>query len=85
MGCTAGCPTKNHGGYGECLRSKNLAVYGLESTGNDFTKQKKWDRELDRARSLMSQGVLPRNTFGAALDEAERRSDATGKPYRADA
>ena len=85
MACASSCPTKDHATYGECLRSKGLAVYGLESTGNDFTKQKKWDRELDRARNLMSNGVLPRNTFGKALDEAERKSDAMGKPFRADA
>lgn len=83
--CTSGCRTRDHASYGECLRSKSLSVYGLESTGNDFTKQKKWDRELDRARNLMSKGVMPRNTFTKALDEAERKSDATGTAFRADA
>ena len=85
MACASSCPTQDHPSYGACLRSKGIAVQGLESTGNDHTKQKKWDRELDRARNLMSNGVLPRNTFGKALDEAERKSDAMGKPFRADA
>jgi hypothetical protein len=85
MACASTCRTQSHASYGECLRDKGIAVYGLESTGADFTKQKKWDRELDRARGIMSQGIMPRNTFGAALDEAERKSDAMQAPFRADA
>lgn len=87
MSCSSGCPNPgSHGSYGECLRSKSTKVaYCNSAGGSDATRQRKWDRELDRARSLMSQGIRPDNTFGPALDKAERISDATGVPYRADA
>ena len=87
MACASTCKTQDHESYGACLRDKNLAVYGLESTGSGVTvtKDKKWNKELDRARNLMSNGVLPDNTFGPALDRAEKFSEATGTPYRADA
>lgn len=86
MACATSCKTRNHDSYGQCLRSQNVAVYGLESTGSGVTTaaDRKWNSELDRARRLMSQGVMPDNTFTAALDKAEKASDETGTPYRAD-
>lgn len=87
MSCSTGCPNPgSHSSYGDCLRSKSTKVaYCNSAGGSDATRQRKWDRELDRARALMSQGIRPDNTFGPALDKAERISDATGVPYRADA
>lgn len=86
MACSTGCPTQDHRTYGECLRSKGARVAYCDSVNlRDATRERKWNKELDRARSLMSQGITPDNTFGAALDRAERFSDATGVAYRADA
>ena len=87
MACASSCTTQDHRSYGECLRSKNLAVYGLESTGSGITVKasQRFDNETDRARRLMSQGMLPDNCGNAALDKAERISNETGVPYRADA
>lgn len=85
MACTTGCASRDHASYGDCLRAKSVKVaYTNSAAGKDATRQKKWDREVDRSRDLMAQGILPRNTFGPALDEAERESDTTGKPFRAD-
>lgn len=85
--CSSGCPTPGaHQSYGECLRLKGTRVAYCDSVNlRDATRERKWNKELDRARSLMSQGIQPDNTFGPALDKAERVSDATGVPYRADA
>lgn len=86
MVCSSGCPNPgSHESYGECLRSKAPTIRGCGIGGRDATAQRKWDREVDRARTLMSKGIMPENTFGPALDKAERISDATGVPYRADA
>lgn len=84
--CSSGCPTPGaHQSYGECLRLKATRVaYCNSVAGSDYTREKKWNRELDRSRDLMSKGILPENTFGPALDRAERASDATGTPFRAD-
>lgn len=86
MACTSGCKTQDHASYAECLRAKSPRIaYARSVDGADFTRQKKWDREVARAKSLMSQGILPDNTFGPALDKAERISQSTGEAYRADA
>lgn len=86
MACTSGCPTQDHGSYAECLRAKSPRIAYCNSAGNrDATREKKWRKEIDRAYNVMSQGILPDNTFGPALDKAERISNETGVPYRADA
>lgn len=82
--CSTGCTVGTCRSYGECLRSKGARVAYCDSSNlRDATRERKWNKELDRARNLMSQGIRPDNTFGAALDRAERVSDATGVPYRA--
>lgn len=84
MACTSGCATQDHESYAACLRAKSPRIAYCDSVNlRDATREKKWNKELERSRNLMSQGVLPDNTFGPALDRAERFSDATGTPYRA--
>lgn len=82
--CTSGCPTKDHGSYGECLRAKNNRVaYCNSAGGRDFTAQKKWDKELDAYSAARAQGIQPSGTKLAQTQRAVELSDIAGKPYQA--
>lgn len=62
MACSTGCPTKDHANWGECVRSKNLQLNGLESLGGNRTAQKKLDRELGLYREAKEAGLQPKST-----------------------
>lgn len=79
MACASSCRTQDHATYGECLRSKGVAVYGLESTGNDFTKQKKWDAELSSYAAARKEGLQPATTSQRDIDNARKAADTAGK------
>ena len=81
MACASSCRAGSaHEGmsYGECLRSQGLAVMGLESTGNDYTKQKKWDRELQSYRDAKAEGIQPKGTTHRDIDLAKKNADLAG-------
>lgn len=85
--CTTGCRTQDHASYGECLRSKNLAATGLESTHPSFAtdKQKAWDRELDRYEAAVKQGIQPASTQTKHIDAAIEVSQQLGTAFNAEA
>ena len=83
MACSSGCPTQDHQTFGECLRSKNAGVMGLESTGGDYSAQKKWDKELDLYRTTRAQGIQPDTTRTKDIRKALEVSDQTGTAYQA--
>lgn len=87
MKCSAGCPTKDHRSYGECLRSKGVVTTGLESTGPGFARsfQKSWDHELDAYSAARKQGIQPATTNLADVRKAVDISNATGKAFDASA
>jgi hypothetical protein len=78
MACASSCPTQAHGSYGECLRSKGLAVMGLESTNPSFTRvaQRRWDGELDAYSAARAEGLQPKTTSMRDVDAAKRAADA---------
>ncbi|MGZ4519161.1 MAG: hypothetical protein ACXVGA_00925 [Mycobacteriaceae bacterium] len=86
MACASSCRTQDHQTYGQCLRAKNVATTGLESTAPSFstTHQKAWDKELDLYESAIKQGIQPEGTKTAQIREALDASDKVGAPYRAD-
>ena len=86
MACASTCKTQDHSTYGECLRSKNVATTGLETTNPSFstTRQKKWDKELNAYEAATRQGVQPEGTTMPKIEQAMKVSEATGKAYRAD-
>lgn len=86
MACASSCKTQDHATYGECLRSKNVATTGLESTSPSFStdRQKKWDKELDLYESALKQGIQPEGTTTKRVREALDASDAMGSAYGAD-
>lgn len=85
MVCSAGCPTKDHKTYGECMRSKKQMVgFARSAYGADKTKDKLHERELSLYRELRAQGIQPDGTGMAKLKFAERMSAETGMAYGRD-
>lgn len=80
MACASSCTTQNHASYGQCLRSKGLAVMGLESTGNDYTANKKMHAENAAYKAARAEGLQPTMPTHSAIDAAKRAADATGTP-----
>jgi hypothetical protein len=74
MSCRSGCKTKDCASYAACCRNSAPRVaYANSANGYDATKQKKWDRELDRYRGLVSQGLEPSGTTHREMDTYERK------------
>lgn len=77
--CSSACLTKDHKTFGECMRSKNLQ---LNPNLSDTQRTKSWDGELEAYRSARRQGVQPRGTKMAQIEEAMKISDATGQAFQ---
>jgi hypothetical protein len=70
--------------YGAYLRSKNLKVgYCKSHLGQDYTRQKKWDRELAEYRQARSEGIQPKSTRTKDIRDAMKVSDKVGKAFDA--
>jgi hypothetical protein len=50
-------------------------AYTNSANGQDATKQKRWDKELERFRTLESQGIAPIGTTHKEMDRSERVVD----------
>lgn len=84
MACTTGCATKDHASYADCLRSKRSRVaYCNTAGGQDYTAQKKWDRELEAYRDAKAEGLQPSGTKMHQITAAKAIADATGTAYKA--
>jgi len=83
MACATSCKTQDHQSYGQCLRSKGLAVMGLESTGNDYTANKKMHSENAAYKAARAEGLQPTAPTMAAVDRAKREADKTGTAPKA--
>lgn len=84
MACTSGCPDQNCQSYADCLRNKGARVAFCNSAnGQDYTTQKKWDRDLAAYKDARRQGIQPASTQRDAVDRAVRISDAAGKAWTA--
>lgn len=78
MACRSGCPTKDHGSYGECLRAANAKVaFGVQARRYN-------DNELAEYRQLRSEGIQPMGTTRTALDQAKAMSDRYGGAFNAE-
>jgi len=47
-------------------------AYANSVNGQDYTKQKKWDGELERFRSMEASGINPIGTTHKEMDRSER-------------
>lgn len=69
--CSSSCLTKDHATWGECQRAKGVRLaYGRSHIGQDYTRQKKWDRELDAYYTAKADGLNPAGTSMAKINEA---------------
>lgn len=85
MACSSGCPTQDHGSYGECMRSKRQMVgFARSAYGADKTRDKLHERELSLYKELRGQGIQPDGTGMAKLKFAERMSAENGMAYGRD-
>jgi len=71
--CSAGCPTRDHRTWGECVRGKRL---NLNPNLADTQRQKSWDKELDSYESAVRQGVQPDGTKQRQIDAAMKAAEA---------
>ena len=84
--CRTGCPTQDHKNWGDCARSANMRIaYANSANGQDFTAQKKWDKELDAYGAARAQGIQPRSTKTSDIRSAVEVSNVTGNAYDAGA
>lgn len=77
--CASSCRTRDHDSYGQCLRSKNLAV--VDPDGRVHRSQ--WDADLEAYATAKKYGVQPASTNRAAVDAAMRASESTGEAFQA--
>lgn len=82
--CTAGCKTKDHVTWGDCVRAKNAFIAYCGVGGGDATAQKHWDNELSAYRDARRQGIQPDGTTMSKVDAALRASDKAGAAYGRD-
>lgn len=72
--CRSGCPTQNHGSWGDCARAARIQTGDLKGRGTNQA----WDYELDRFENATRQGIVPRGTRLAQTVAAEQFADKTG-------
>lgn len=64
------------------MRAKAPKVMGLESTGQDFTANKRMHAENAAYRAAVKEGLQPAAPTQAAVDQARKAADAAGQPVR---
>lgn len=82
--CSAGCKTRDHASFGECLKAKNMRVgWARSAAGIDLTQQKKWDSRLNEYRSARQQGIQPKSSKLRDIRRAVDESNRTGQAFNA--
>lgn len=80
--CSSSCATQDHATFGECVRAKSLRVaYCQSADGKDYTKQKRWDRELNAYEDARAEGIQPSGTSMAKIQQAKDASDRMGAAF----
>jgi len=70
--------------YGAYLRGKSIRVaYTASAQGWDYSKQKRWDKELADYRAAVAQGIEPAGTDRASIEQAVKASDEMQAPFKA--
>ena len=83
MACRTGCPTQNHGSWGDCLRASNLQLSAGDASSNKLMPTKKWNNELDAYASARAQGIQPAGTQMHQIRAAIDASETIGRAYDA--
>lgn len=78
MSCRSGCPTQEHGSWGECARAANLQV---GSAQHEIHRSN--DRELRAYHDARRQGIQPAGTQMHQIETAVRGADIIqrGNPF----
>lgn len=74
--CRTGCPTQDHKSYSECVRGLEFNV-GMSGTAG----QKAHDAELRAYKRARDQGIQPVGTKMHQVEDAMRKSDASGVAF----
>lgn len=72
-------PTYVEGCFGCKIGTQRIGYCG--QGGNDATRQKKWDAELDLYASAVKAGMQPETTQGAGVRQSIDWSEKTGIAY----
>jgi len=83
MACRTGCPTQDHGSWGDCLRASNLELSTGDANNKKGMSEKKWNAELQAYRDAKAQGIQPAGTSMAKIREAVEVSNKVGKAFDA--
>lgn len=81
MACRSGCPTQNHGSWGECARASNIQMNAGDAAHMREVPKRKWDAELNAYADARRQGIQPAGTSMKAVRDAFTASENLGKPY----
>ena len=83
MSCRAGCRTKDHDSYAECLRAANVQTKAvLTSPLSDMYATTK--KDLSAYEAARANGIQPGGTTLEKVKDAEAASRVLGRPYNAD-
>lgn len=82
--CRSGCPTQDHGSWGECAKAANLRIGYCGVNGMDRDRQRRWDAELSAYRAARRQGIQPDSTRMPAIRHAVEESNRVGAAYGRD-
>jgi hypothetical protein len=81
--CRSGCREQNHDSYAECLQSANVRTAATINSNMSIA----WDttkKELAAYKTARANGIQPAGTSMQKIREAERASQALGRPYDGD-
>ncbi len=73
--CRSGCPSQDHGSWGECARAAHFYTNGVHQRD----EYKEFDRELRDYESCIRQGIQPTSTKREAIDAALQLSNEAGE------
>lgn len=73
--CRTGCLTQDHESWGACAKAANLRIGSIAQA--EYYKH--WDGEMRDYESAVRQGMQPKSTRRADIDEAVRLSNEAGR------
>jgi len=81
MACRSGCPTQDHGSWGDCLRASNIHMNAGDAKSGLQQTKKQTDKELALYRAARKQGIQPESTRTKDIQSAIEISNKTGVAY----
>lgn len=82
MNCRAGCRTKDHASYAQCLQAARITVNAVVTSPLQGVYDKT-KTDLAAYRTARANGIQPSSTSKKSVLDAERASRMLGRPYDA--